>query len=383
MYPFKYTGGGFNPYDEDDDDEEYIGHSRHETLESRATFRILPPKKKGRKGTRSALRSQPESGSTSEAENTFEFSSGLRQFTTRSETAPAKTKTPDDNDKNVHRRGTLSYFDCDPTPTQARLDAFDALAALAVDVVPPSKNILDIHKDSIERAMSHITHTFGSKEDAMPGDDAFDSLDWDPDLPSIHRSESPEEVLIKPQPVTYTTVGSLVDPNAKPQFSAPRRIQREGAGRTPLISMLQGARFQPYFQPRGPPPSLNQSNSMAYAQHIGRGPNSAQSMFSHSARSTPSTEQIQMTELEKQILRTVQDPQDTQIMPGEMRRSDSASTMSSVTRLSAHAAPFNSRENSRRNTVDLFQELQKQEDFPKLPRRESAVKRYPLCKFPL
>ena len=89
-----------------------------------------------------------------------------------------------------------------------------------------------------------------------------------------------------------------------------------------------------------------------------------------------------MTELEKQILRAVQGRQETQVMPGEMMRSGSASTTSSITRLSVHAAPFNFREDSRKNTVDLFQELQKQDDFTKLPRRDSAVKRHPLCKFP-
>ena len=389
MYSFKKIRGiSFDHYDEDDDN----GPSRHETLESRATFRILAPKKKGRKGLKGVLK-ESESGSTSEAEN-FEadIPHQVRQFTTKSETTTAKT--PDEKQENI-RPGALSLFDSDPTPTQAHLDFdYDAFPALGASIGPRNSSTLDTEdpdnkvKDGIEMTMSHITETFGKEND--PGDDAFDSLDWDPDLPTAPRSESPEPVPIKPQPVTYTTVGSLVDPNVKPQFSAPRRIQREGANRTPLISMLQGARFQPYYQPRGPPPSLNQSNSMAYAQHIGRSPNSAQStrlppatfpLFSQSSRSTPSKEQIQMTEIEKEILRAVQGRQDTQMIPGKIMRSESTSTKSSVTRLSAHAASFSSRENSRRNTLDLFQELQKQDELPKIPGRDSAVKRYPLCKF--
>jgi hypothetical protein len=327
MFSFNHGGAGFDHYDEDDDD--YNG-LRHETLESRATFRILAPKKKGRKGLKGALMNQPESGSASEAENTFEtdFPNELRQFITKITTTPAKA--PDD----------LSYFDSNPTPTQARLDDSDTFPALGANIVPPSRNILandnsdqktkDKDAAAILRTMSHITQVFETTKEGTSGDDAFDSLDWDPDLPSAPRSESPEEVPIKPQPVTYTTVGSLVNPNVKPQFSAPRRIQREGAGRTPLTSMLQGARFQPYF--RGPPPSLNQSNSMAYAQHIGRSPNSVQSFFSQSSRSTPSKEQIQMTEVEKEILRAVHGRQDTQMMPGEFISSGGTSTPSSVIR---------------------------------------------------
>ncbi|KUJ14103.1 uncharacterized protein LY89DRAFT_152889 [Mollisia scopiformis] len=110
---------------------------------------------------------------------------------------------------------------------------------------------------------------------SKPGEDAFDSLDWDPDLSSVKSAdESPEPVPITPQPVqpiAYTTVGSVVNPNLLPQLSAPNRIQREGANRRPLMSILQG--LQPHSaQRRGPPPPLNMSNSMHYAQQLSARP---------------------------------------------------------------------------------------------------------------
>lgn len=405
MFPFKKFSDGSFDYSNEDDDDNNNGLSRHETLESRATFRILAPKRKGRnsdrKGSKGVVKesfslSGSGSGSASEAENIeTDIFRQLGQFTTKGEATI--TKTPDEKQENI-RPGALNYLDPDPTPTQARLEFdYDTFPALGTGICVGLRDrdtLVAEDSDSsvqntIEIAMSHDTKAFATK-DNNHGDDAFDSLDWDPDLPTAPRSESPEPVTIKPQPVTYTTVGSLVDPNVKPQFSAPRRIQREGANRPTLISMLQGPRFQPYYQARGPPPSLNQSNSMAYAQHIGRSPNSAQSTrappatfpsYSQSPGSNQAKEQMQMTELEKEILRAVQGRPSTQIVPCESLRSESTSTLSSATRLSAHAAPFNSRENSRRNTLDLFQELQKQQELPKIASRDSGVKRHPLCKF--
>ncbi|KAE8444358.1 hypothetical protein EG329_000668 [Mollisiaceae sp. DMI_Dod_QoI] len=127
---------------------------------------------------------------------------------------------------------------------------------------------------------------------SRPGEDAFDSLDWDPDLPSAKSpDESPEPVPLKPQRVAYTTVGSLVNPNVVPQFAAPNRIQREGANRRPLMSLLQGLQEHPTYR-RGPPPPLNMSNSMHYAQQLSaRVPNAENAHPSHpfpqNSRSTP------------------------------------------------------------------------------------------------
>lgn len=132
-----------------------------------------------------------------------------------------------------------------------------------------------------------------------PGEDAFDSLEWDPEMPSLPSpANSPEPVTVKPQPiaVTYTTVGSLVNPNAVPQFTAPNRIQREGANRRPLMSILAGGQYESILQARGPPPPLSRSNSMHYAQQLGRSPvqysGNASAGSACAARSTPSSIEI-------------------------------------------------------------------------------------------
>ncbi|KAI0999679.1 hypothetical protein K3495_g8519 [Podosphaera aphanis] len=105
----------------------------------------------------------------------------------------------------------------------------------------------------------------------LQGKDAFDPLEWEPDLSSmLSVDESPKPVPMKPQPVTYTTVGSLVDPKSVQQFTAPNRIQREGANRRPLMSIIANRSFDSLFQTRGPPPPLNKSNSMQYAQQLSR-----------------------------------------------------------------------------------------------------------------
>jgi len=112
---------------------------------------------------------------------------------------------------------------------------------------------------------------------SKPGVDAFDSVEWDPDLPSgVSPDKSPEPVPIKPKPVEYTTVGSLVNNKTVPQFTAPNRIQREGAQRKSLMSILHSYETGTLTnQQRGPPPPLNMANSMQYAQQIGRNPTSA------------------------------------------------------------------------------------------------------------
>ncbi|CZR58519.1 uncharacterized protein PAC_08411 [Phialocephala subalpina] len=105
-----------------------------------------------------------------------------------------------------------------------------------------------------------------------PGEDAFDSLEWDPDLPAAKSpDDSPEPVPIKPQPLAYTTVGSVINPTSTPQLAPPNRIQREGANRRPLMSLLQGLQ-QSSAQRRGPPPPLSMSNSMHYAQQLSSRP---------------------------------------------------------------------------------------------------------------
>lgn len=129
-------------------------------------------------------------------------------------------------------------------------------------------------KIETDQAMAHLGQTNPPSHLRKPGEDAFDSLEWDSDLPPVPAPDnSPESVAAKPQPVAYTTVGSLVNPNIVPQFSAPHRIQREGANRRPLLSLLGNSRqFDTMLPPRGPPPPLSMANSMHYAQQIARSP---------------------------------------------------------------------------------------------------------------
>jgi hypothetical protein len=102
--------------------------------------------------------------------------------------------------------------------------------------------------------------------------DLFDSETWDPNLPSLSPPDkSPEHVAIKPQAVAYTTVGSLVNPRATLPLSAPNRIQREGAHRKSLLSMIQGYDAgSPSSQSRASATPLSMANSMQYAQQISR-----------------------------------------------------------------------------------------------------------------
>lgn len=129
-------------------------------------------------------------------------------------------------------------------------------------------------KTETDQAMAHLGQTNPPSHLRKPGEDAFDSLEWDSDLlPTPAPDNSPESITIKPQPVAYTTVGSLVNPNIVPQFSAPNRIQREGANRRPLLPLLGNSRqYDSMLQPRGPPPPLSMANSMHYAQQIARSP---------------------------------------------------------------------------------------------------------------
>ncbi|RDW61447.1 hypothetical protein BP5796_11339 [Coleophoma crateriformis] len=106
-------------------------------------------------------------------------------------------------------------------------------------------------------------------------DYGFDTLEWDPDLAAASRDNSPEPITVKPQRVAYTTVGSLVNPDAVPQFTAPNRIQREGSGRRSQANEGPGRRTQPsrdhhgsYYTSHGPPPPLSAANSMQYTQQI-------------------------------------------------------------------------------------------------------------------
>lgn len=174
-------------------------------------------------------------------------------------------------------------------------------------------------KDRTEAAMASIAEAFGAGKLPKVGEDAFDSVEWDPNLPSASAPDSPEIVPVAPQPVAYTTVGSIVK-NAAPSFTAPNRIQREGAGRRPLVPYTQNRPLMPirrqdssYFHPRDPPPSLNMQSSMHYTQQLIQCPilfhQSQQPASSHSSPSTVSLRQLSLSEDEQKVLKRVGDPQ--------------------------------------------------------------------------
>lgn len=249
-------------------------------------------------------------------------------------------------------------FDGGPTPTQARYDTSALLAAFSPKAPTPpveeafSPNESDTQsiRERTEDAMSQLKDALGGSFPGM-GQDAFDSIDWDPDLPTASGPDSPEPVTIKPQPVTYTTVGSLVDPNAKPHFAAPNRIQREGANRQPLMSAMQRAQYDSFYQPRNPPPTpaaLSMSNSMAYTQQIAKSPVHAQKqnltppqILQRPSRMASSQQMPPLTDKEAETLNRIQNP--PRMMPANLvnqPKTPSSTSTTSSSKLCAVAPPF-------------------------------------------
>lgn len=137
-----------------------------------------------------------------------------------------------------------------------------------------------------------VGDVMASAQSSNVGNDAeesgldFNSLEWDPDLPGAPAQVQPQNPTVHtPQPIAYTTVGSIVNPNATPQFTAPNRIQREGSGRRGLLPMLQ-ARYHDSFFQRGLSPFAQSQNDLDLS-HTPPPPNSAPS--SRSARSLQHT----------------------------------------------------------------------------------------------
>lgn len=81
--------------------------------------------------------------------------------------------------------------------------------------------------DCFEASMAESCITYDAKSMTKNGDDYFDSLEWNISLPVANVPDSPEPLTTTPQKLTYTTVGSLVDPNSTPRFTAPNRAQRD------------------------------------------------------------------------------------------------------------------------------------------------------------
>ncbi|KAG0650540.1 hypothetical protein D0Z07_3072 [Hyphodiscus hymeniophilus] len=190
-----------------------------------------------------------------------------------------------------------------------------------------------------EAAMASIAEAFGTSKAPKVADDIFESIESDPDLPSESVPDSPitlEPVMSAPQPLAYTTVGSLVNPNTVPQFTAPNRIQREGAGRRPLMTFMPNRPSIPmrhsetsYFS-RDLPPTLSIQDSMHYAQQLSPSPvrlyQGQQPPSSHSSRSRMSRQQMSLTEEEMTVLKVVGGPQ---MMSGNVASSQANHTATS------------------------------------------------------
>jgi hypothetical protein len=193
---------------------------------------------------------------------------------------------------------------CNPETKYERVESAQSTTEQPVQEDSKSQSSQERETD----AMSEITRAYGrpkifdaSSSVIKVGEDAFDSLDWDPDLASgngIDEAESPEPVAVAPRLVAYTTVGSLVDPNAVTQIAPPNRIQRESVNRRPFMSAPQG-RHDSYYQTRAQLPSLNMSNNMQYAQQFsssphhlpyGQAPTPNSGRPPHAARSTQQTQ---------------------------------------------------------------------------------------------
>lgn len=127
-----------------------------------------------------------------------------------------------------------------------------------------------------------------------PSLDAFDSLQWDPDLPSSNSADdSPHPVTVQPQ---YTTVGSRINHNAQTQITAPNRLHREPAIRRSAMPSSSSRMYDGAAASRAPQLSLNMQTSMQYTQQLAmptmRPSNSPPPQSSLSSHSTLSATQV-------------------------------------------------------------------------------------------
>ena len=192
-----------------------------------------------------------------------------------------------------------------------------------LDPVETTTSDTEATKDRTQAAMASIAEAFVANKTPKAGDDLFDSVEWDPDLPSAAAPDSPELVetnIAAPQPRAYTTVGSIVNPNAVPQFTAPNRIQREGAGRRSLMMFMPSRPSMPSrdyesssnFHHRDLLPPLSMQDSMHYAQQLSQSPvrpfQAQQPTSPHSSRSNMSRKQLSLTKDEVKVLKKMGGP---------------------------------------------------------------------------
>ncbi|CAD6498944.1 BgTH12-04599 [Blumeria graminis f. sp. triticale] len=106
--------------------------------------------------------------------------------------------------------------------------------------------------------------------------------EWNSKIASNVSLDGPPE-LVAPSspPITYTTVGSLVNPRSIKRLAAPNRIQREGANRRPLMSILENQTFDSAFQSHESP-RLKISNRISSSQQVSWSPSEIGQVFSPS-----------------------------------------------------------------------------------------------------
>ena len=111
------------------------------------------------------------------------------------------------------------------------------------------------------------------KEKESSGNSNNNSVEWDPDLPRASTQCQFLDTAAAPNPpVTYTTVGSIVNPKAAPQFTAPNRIQREGSARRSLLPLIQSRQHDSFLPHRVHSP-LNMPNGLHHAHQLVQPPN--------------------------------------------------------------------------------------------------------------
>ena len=147
-------------------------------------------------------------------------------------------------------------------------------------------------------AMASSNISDNSGKDKESSSNSYDSVEWDPDLPSVSAQRQPPDAsAASTQPVTYTTVGSIVNPRAVPQFTAPNRIQREGSGRRSLLPLIQSRQYDSFYPHRVRSP-LNIPSGLHQAHQPVQSPNH----FNISHTSPPNTlRPVRSTHLPQQI----------------------------------------------------------------------------------
>lgn len=183
-----------------------------------------------------------------------------------------------------------SFFNSCDTPTGTTFnESFPQLRR-------PTNERSIIHKEDPDDTKQRL-------EDIMARiDDVFDVEEWDPNLPAGGANNSPEPLTIEPQRITYTTVGSVAKTDVLPVFTAPVRIQREGAGRrVPILPAPPRANDSYYGrnQQHGTGSGPNFGPQMATQQHSQYIP---QQFVPPSPFNLTELEKFNLTDLEKKTL---------------------------------------------------------------------------------